>query len=216
MTDTDPTIARLDPSDVADPYWLGESIEAGRKSLDRVPGRYRDAVVDVAEVAAWVQALVDQARAGSRLVPRILTGPSLLLIGNTGSGKTHQAYGAVRALCVSGAACSWTVTTAADFYAALRPRPKVDSEEVFERHARAGLLVLDDLGAAKGTEWNEEVNYRLINYRYEHEKPTLITSNVRPSQLGAVLGERVASRLVEMAQRVVLKGADRRLNPGAA
>lgn len=211
MTDTDPTIARLAPSDVVDPYWIAENVEKGRESHQRIPVHYRDAIADVPEVVAWVQELVDVARDKSRTVPRILTGPSLLLVGATGTGKTFQAYGAVRALTVSGAACSWLSLTAADLYARLRPRPKVDSEAEFGDVANAGLLVLDDLGAAKGSEWNEEVNYRLINHRYENELPTLVTSNVPPKQLATALGERVSSRLVEMATRVVLRGNDRRL-----
>lgn len=91
------------------------------------------------------------------------------------------------------------------------PRPGVDSEQEFERYSRASLLVLDDLGAAKTTEWTEEINYRLVNYRYERDLPTLITSNVPPKQLGAAMGERVASRLIEMTSRVILAEADRRL-----
>jgi DNA replication protein DnaC len=214
---TDPTIpgAVLTP-DEADPHWLEEHRERCRKALSRIPSHYQHAVADVPEVAAWVRALVDVARAEQRTVPRIETGPSLLLIGSTGSGKTHQAYGAIRALAESGVACPWLAITAADLYARLRPRHGVDSEAEFERVAQVGLLVLDDLGAAKGTEWNEEVNYRLINYRYEHEKPTLITSNVPANTLRTALGERVASRLVEMADRVILKGADRRMRSGAA
>jgi DNA replication protein DnaC len=86
----------------------------------------------------------------------------------------------------------------------------VDLEAVFERHARADLLVLDDLGASKSTEWTEEINYRLVNHRYENELPTLFTSNVPPKELIGVLGMRVASRLVEMTTRVPLDGEDRR------
>jgi DNA replication protein DnaC len=40
--------------------------------------------------------------------------------------------------------------------------------------------------------------------------PTLLTSNLRPAELASALGERVASRLAEMTQRVALKGTDRR------
>lgn len=194
-----------------DPYWLAEMLEKGRRSCDRIPPRYVDATVEVPEIAAWVRGLIDIVRSESRTVPRVVSGPSLLLVGNTGTGKTYAAYGAIRALAHSGAGVAWTVTTAADLYAQLRPRHRVDSEEEFEKVAHTGVLVLDDLGAAKGSEWNEEINYRLINYRYEHRKPTIITSNVRPGELAASLGERVASRLVEMADRVVLRGPDRRL-----
>ncbi len=209
---TDPTIAGavLDDTD-ADPHWIAEMRDAGLRACDRIPSRYAHATVTVDEVAGWVRTLVELVRVERRTVPRIVTGPSLLLVGNTGSGKTFEAFGAVRALAVSGAGCSWTAVTAADLYGALRPRPRVDSEDEFDRYARVGLLVLDDLGAAKGTEWNEEVNYRLINYRYEHRKPTIVTTNVPPKNLQAALGERVASRLVEMADRVVLRSPDRRL-----
>lgn len=208
---TDPTIVQLTADGTRDKWWLEDCIERGQKSQERIPARYRDAVVDVPAVADWVRKLVEIAEDEGRTVPRIMTGPSLLLIGNTGAGKTFQAFGAVRALSVCGAGCSWMVTTAADMYAQLRPRHKVDSEAEFERYTKSELLVLDDLGAAKGSEWNEEINYRLINYRYEHQKPTLITSNVPPKGLASVLGERVASRLVEMTDRVVIQGADRRL-----
>lgn len=215
---TDPTIATLSPADVVDPYHLGENIEQGQKTHDRIPEHFRNATVDVDEVAAWVQAVVALAAEEGRTVPRVLHGPSLLLAGPTGTGKTYQAFGAIRALTVSGAACSWLAITAADCYARLRPRHRVDAEAEFQAISNAGLLLLDDLGAAKSSEWNEEVNYRLINYRYEHEKPTIITSNVAPKYLGAALGDRVSSRLSEMATRVVLKGTDRRLTaaPGSA
>jgi DNA replication protein DnaC len=209
---TDPVLPGAVLADTdADPHWLSELRDTAAKQASRIPARYADATVTHPDVATWVHALVDIVRRERRTVPRIVTGPSLLLVGGTGSGKTHAAYGAIRAIGSSGAGCSWLVTTAADLYGALRPRPKVDSEDEFDRYARAGLLVLDDLGAAKGTEWNEEINYRLVNYRYERQLPTIVTTNVPPKNLQAALGERVASRLVEMAQRVVLQGPDRRL-----
>lgn len=174
----------------------------------RIPRHYRQAVLTSPDVRAWIDQLV--AGAGGRIVPAISTGPSLLLLGPTGVGKTYEAFGAIRELAVTGVQAKWVAATAADIYAALRPRPLVDSETEFKRFADAAVLVVDDLGAAKATEWTEEVNYRLINHRYEAEKPTLITSNVLPSQLGQALGDRVSSRLMEMCQRVVLRGADRR------
>lgn len=214
---TDPTIPDAVLSDdEADPHWLDEFRETAAKAERRIPVRFAEAVATDPLVQQWVVALIDIVRAEKRTAPRIVSGPSLLLVGGTGSGKTHQAYGAIRALGRSGAGMSWMVTTAADLYGALRPRPRVDSEDEFDRFARIGLLVLDDLGAAKGTEWNEEVNYRLINYRYEQELPTIITTNVASGKLPIALGDRVFSRLVEMAHRVQIAGSDRRMsNPGA-
>ncbi|HEX3778493.1 MAG TPA: ATP-binding protein [Pseudonocardiaceae bacterium] len=218
---TDPKLIDLAaayPDRGLDRHDLAEAIERGAARCAKdIPTRYADANVDNPEVARWVRALADETVERMRgFVPAVTQGPSLLLLGPTGTGKTHQAYGAIRAIAVSGLHCSWLATTAADVYACLRPRPKVDSELEFERFAGARLLLLDDLGAAKASEWTEEVNYRLINHRYEHRLPTIITSNVAVKSLREEIGERVASRLVEMCQRVTLKGDDRRRSRGAA
>lgn len=203
------TIKETDPLANTDPHLIDEHIAFGAERVTKnVPDRYQGSQPRTAQVWDWIHALIEQAAQRHR--PVIRTGPSLLLLGATGTGKTHEAYGALIALSASGVGCQWTFVTAADLYARLRPRPRVDTEDEFLRYANAPLLVLDDLGAAKASEWTEEINYRLINYRYENLLPTLVTSNVRPKELRDTLGERVASRLVEMADRVVLDGADRR------
>ncbi|CAL9605522.1 hypothetical protein SUDANB95_05481 [Actinosynnema sp. ALI-1.44] len=195
-----------------DPVW----IETNRRTNvercgERIPGRYADATPDHQDVANWVREITAGAVGAARAMnPVIRSGPSLLILGPVGTGKTYQAHGAIRALAHSGCAFSWLITTAADVYAQLRPRPRVDSEKEFERISGTTVLVLDDLGAAKATEWTEEVNYRLINHRYELELPTIITSNLQGRELVAQLGERVASRLVEMCRRTTLLGKDRR------
>ncbi len=195
-----------------DPHFVRENRHHALKRLEAgVPVHYAAAELTEPGVVAWLRALTDRVVAEMRHgVPQVRTGRSLLILGPTGTGKTHQAYAAVRALAHSGAHCRWQFTTAADAYARLRPRHRVDSEEEFARLSDTQLLVLDDLGAAKASEWTEEINYRLINHRYERDLPTLITSNVPPKDLAAALGERMTSRLAEMADRVVLRGDDRR------
>jgi len=203
---------------ITDPYDQEQHIRhALRYAEARIPARYAGATADDPTVVDWVRRLLDQAVADSagRLVISVKTGPSLLILGPTGVGKTYQAYGALRLLASTGVRCAWQAVTAADLYARLRPRHGVDTETEFRTLADAPLLLVDDLGAAKSSEWVEEINYRLINWRYERLLPTLLTSNVPPKELSASLGERVASRLIEMTDRVVLQGADRR-RAGAA
>lgn len=195
--------------------------------LDKqTPARYLEAAAEDPGVVAWAAQVVKEQhetweeRPSRRVIdgwapepkaqPASLRGPSLLLLGPTGVGKTHQAFGALKRIAQDGCHTSLKVTTAADFYAQLRPRHGVDTEEVFERFAWTSVLFLDDLGAAKTSEWVEEINYRLVNHRYNHQLATLLTSNVPPKQLGEQLGDRVASRLTEMCTIVALKGADRR------
>lgn len=183
---------------------------------DLIPPLYQRADATDERVLAWVDALASGAKPNQySKVPYMQSGPSLLLLGPTGVGKTYQAYGALRRLSIIGIGCAPAAASITDVFAKMRPRPGVDSEAVFASYASAKLLFVDDLGAAKSTEWTEEVTYRLVNYRYEHQLPTVFTSNAAPKELGERVGERVASRLMEMTQRVVIKGADRRLG-GAA
>lgn len=164
-----------------------------------VPRRYAAAHPD-ATATTWAKAVTVNPE-GTR---------SLLVVGPTGTGKTHYAYSVLRGIAETGAPTSWTAYTAADLYAQLRPRPGRDSEAEFEKVAKTQVLFVDDLAAAKLSEWTEEVTYRLINHRYEQCLPSIFTSNVPPTQLRDALGERIASRLTEMCERVVLKGEDRR------
>ena len=135
---------------------------------------------------------------------------SLLLVGPVGVGKTHYGYSVLRAVAETGSTIKWQAYTAANLYAALRPRDDRRADSDYESIAHAPLLFIDDLGAAKLTEWAEEVTYRLINDRYERCLPSIFTTNVLPSQLGATVGDRVASRIAEMCERTALKGTDRR------
>ncbi|MFD3352689.1 ATP-binding protein [Streptomyces fradiae] len=182
----------------------------------RIPPRYRHALADHPDVLAWTSEIARQGRPGPGGAPGIAHGPSLLIAGPTGTGKTHQAYGAVRTLLADGVRLRWAATTTADLHAQLRPRQGHDPERVFQDLAHSPLLILDDLGAAKQTEWTEELTYRLIDRRYTHMLPTLITTNVPIPQLREALGDRVASRLAEMTTRVILQGPDRRRTPPPA
>jgi len=180
-----------------------------------IPFHYRAAIPTEPALRQWVDAVANEARteqvAAGRMFAAAFRGPSLLLLGPTGVGKTYEAFGAIRDLAITGVSTRWTVTTAADLYAALRPRHGVDSEAEFRSYRDARLLLVDDLGAdRKPTEFTEEVNFRLINWRYERHLPTLFTSNVTPGELAGRLGDRVTSRLAEMCQRIVLKGGDKR------
>ncbi|MEV7121170.1 ATP-binding protein [Kitasatospora griseola] len=191
--------------DDAEPFSADEALSAG------LPPRYRDATAEHPLVLAWARQVADQATAPSTGARRqVTTGPSLLMAGVTGAGKTHEAYGAVRALVQAGIGVRWRATTAADLYAELRPSSGTDSERVLAAYSRVPLLILDDLGAAKASEFVEEQTYRLINRRYNHCLPTLITTNLAIKDLRTCLGDRVTSRLAEMTTRVSFEPVDRR------
>lgn len=165
------------------------------------PAVFRTARADHPEVVAWAQRYIADPR----------TAGSLVLLGRVGSGKTHQAYGAMRLIAESGRPpIAWRAVGAADLYAQLRGRFGTEAQEAFAFYADKQVLLLDDLGAAKDTPFTEEVTYRLINHRYEAGLPLIVTSNLAPKALSEGLGERTASRLSGMAVKVVIGGDDRR------
>ncbi|MFJ4686288.1 ATP-binding protein [Streptomyces sp. NPDC088789] len=192
-----------------------ETVTALELADARIPARYRRALADHPQITTWADQIARAGRPGPT-GPGIAEGPSLLIAGPTGTGKTYQAYGAVRALLTRGVRLRWEATTSADLHARLRPRAGHDGERELQTLSRSPLLLLDDLGAAKTSEWTEELTYRLINHRYEHMLPTLITTNLPTAELRIALGDRVASRLAEMTERVVLTGPDRRRTAPAA
>lgn len=176
-------------------------------SCDRLfPRRYQDALPDQSAVITWI----------NRATGDPTTAPSLLLLGAVGRGKTWQAYGALRAVIAEHPGLDWAATSFADFAASLRPRPGVDAETEMSRYREAGLLLLDDVGATKGSEWVEEITYRLVNHRYDAMLPTIYATNFAPDQLREALGDRIASRMAETCTRVVLEGPDRRRHIRAA
>lgn len=71
------------------------------------------------------------------------------------------------------------------------------------------LLILDDLGAERPSEYVCERLYDLINHRYTNMLTTIYTSNLNPNEIGDRLGSRIESR-VKSATQIKIIGSDRR------
>jgi DNA replication protein DnaC len=173
------------------------------------PFRYQDATVTHADVIAWADRAVKDLRSAGFL---LLTGPF-------GTGKTHQAYGALRRIAEAGPdRYELIAITAPDMYALLRPGgSEHGAEHELKRLTRIPLLLLDDLGTEKISEFTEEATYRLLNERYNECRPLIITSNLPASDptgpdLLDKLGERITSRLSQMTTVIPMDGNDLRRN----
>lgn len=99
-------------------------------------------------------------------------------------------------------------------------------DDVAKTAREADFLVLDDMGAERATAWVAEQLMALINYRYSHQLPTVITSNYQLDELAdhlsgmgprgeeRITGERICSRIAAMTISLRLSGQDMRLRIG--
>lgn len=136
----------------------------------------------------------------------------LMLMGGYGTGKTHLAVAILRETAESGIPGMFVVVP--DLLGKMRAsfdRKDGKADEIVTTAKNAPLLVLDDLGAENPRSWVVELVYVLINHRYEHMLPTVITTNCGGRELEATFGRRIVSRLAEMTVPVNIRAEDYRM-----
>ena len=135
--------------------------------------------------------------------------------GPPGVGKTHIVCALIKEMTEHGIDVKFYNT--GDFLEKLREEFKNtvvndDYQGLFrETMDFEGVLIFDDIGAEKISDWATERLYLIINKKYEDMIPTIFTSNCDLEILSARMGDRVTSRIVGMTKVIGLDGQDRRL-----
>lgn len=169
----------------------------------RIPERYSEAKYE--DVPESIRTLVKAMRESKR---------GIYIHGGVGSGKTHIAYAVAR---------KWNEVTgrAPHFWNTTELMQEIKDD--FDRDAYSkkhtlenlmtteSLIVLDDIGVEKVSDWVLERFYLLVNRRYNEMRPIIFTSNYTPADLADKIGERTVSRIVELCEVVKVDGIDRRL-----
>lgn len=138
-------------------------------------------------------------------------GRNLLLFGPVGTGKTHAAIAACRPPFDRGKHVRFLPVV--ELLDQLRPG---GPEGALDELSHVDLLVLDDLGTERATDWTGERLGALVNRRWLEELPTVVTTNLPPAAPGVVdtledaVGPRTYSRLVGGAVAIQLGGHDLR------
>lgn len=159
----------------------------------------------------------------------------LLFVGDIGVGKTHLAVGILKDLIAGkGVQCLFY-----DYRELLKEiqnsyNPSVQATEmqVLRPVFDAEVLVLDELGAVRPTEWVWDAVSHILNTRYNDRRTTILTTNLsdkpaaavearksfstseqakraaREDTLGDRIGERMRSRLHEMCRNIEMRGSD--------
>lgn len=137
-------------------------------------------------------------------------GRGLLLYGTVGTGKSYISGCIANALIDKG--YEVLMTSLSRIESTLFGM-KGNKQEYIDSLNRYQLLVLDDFGAERGTEYMQEIVYNVINSRLKANLPLIVTSNItasefkNPQSIGA---ERIYSRLLVMCQPIMVNGEDRR------
>ena len=124
------------------------------------------------------------------------TGRNLILCGITGSGKTHLAISVLR-YAASKFGKEAVFVTGIDLIEELRANQ--DDEGLVNKYKTTPILVIDDYGREKQTEWVEKTLFRIFNHRYNEMLPTIITSNLTAKNLQEAISEGLARRIFENA-----------------
>ena len=184
-----------------------------------IPKRYKHCTLDTFRVNVAVlgnakrrvQEFVD-------LWPNTPDGKGLLLMGGCGSGKTHLAVAALNEVVRSGKPGRVVFANFQDLIqeiqASFDPDQTATKAEIMRPLLEADLLVLDELGSVKPTQFVQDILYYVINTRYNGELATIFTTNyldypadAKQEKLEDRIGVRLRSRLAEMADRIDFSGA---------
>ncbi len=156
-------------------------------------------------------------------------GKGLLLVGSIGVGKTHLAVGMLEALVrkkgAGGLFCDYR-DLLKQVQNSYNPQVAATEMDVLRPVFEAEVLVLDELGASKPTDWVWDTVAHILNTRYNDKRTTIFTTNyanlpsagadpggnlrktIREETLGDRIGDRMRSRLMEMCAVVEMHGQD--------
>src|SRR5258708_7429748 len=143
----------------------------------------------------------------------------LLFMGPVGVGKTHLAVSILKGLTERGISCLFY-----EFGSLLKEiqdsynfNTQTSELRVLAPVLNADVLVLDELGASKPTDWVRDTISHIINTRYNDRKLTVFTTNYlderqndREETLEDRVGTRLRSRLFEMCKTISITGEDYR------
>ena len=174
----------------------------------RIPAKFREA-----RISTWQP---DNGRprlaAQSYVVRWPPEKPLLLFTGSKGVGKTHLAAGIVREVFDRHGQRGqfWPVVDLLDRFRATYDDDRATEtiETVDQQLRQMAVLVLDDFGTHKSSEWAEERLFRLIDERYRDLRPLVVTTNLGLMELP----DRVKSRLTDSSTSTLVNvaGTDRR------
>jgi len=166
----------------------------------KVPPRYQAAETDNSVALDWIRD------------PKGV----LYIYGPTGTGKTHMSWALVREHLRILDPWAFMGGSVASFLDQMKPgripNDKLGTQlDPQVKAIQTRLLLLDDIGSTRLTDWTLETLFNILDSRYNRLLPTIISSNLMPGDdLVDLVGDRIASRMAEDATLISVVGEDRR------
>ncbi|MFZ2538329.1 MAG: ATP-binding protein [Oscillospiraceae bacterium] len=135
--------------------------------------------------------------------------PSVLMLGDTGLGKTHLSLAIARTVMQSGFSALYS--SAPDLFRRLQNEYYGKGEQgvdTMETILKADLVIIDDLGAEMENQFNISTLYNLMNMRLNANKPIIISTNLTLKQIENRYTDRVASRIMTLYKCLKFVGKD--------
>ncbi len=164
-----------------------------------VTPRFAGATFDgyIAETNEQRQALAKCREYAEQFPVHFRAGRSLLLTGNVGCGKTHLASAIVRTVVADH--CRALIIPASDIIsiarASMAPGSGYSDRDVVLHLGNLNLLVIDEVGCQKGSDYELGLLHAIIDRRYQAVLPTVLISNLSVDGLKAYIGDRALDRL---------------------
>lgn len=186
----------------------------------RIPMRFEKASFD--NFKAYNVSLVkafNQSKAFVESWPLVDSG--LLYLGSVGTGKSHLAASVLRAVIEKGdSGLFYDVTELMKLLqSSYNPATNTSEIEILNPVFETPLLVLDEIGMTRPTEWVLETLQLIISKRYNELRPVILTTNyldapgtglLSTETLSERIGARFRSRLLEMCREITVEGDDYR------
>ena len=178
-----------------------------RQELAGIPLKFNDSVI----------------RTSCASIPIVENGwkKGLYLFGDRGTGKTEYMCGMINKgiqseLVKSFGYVQYRFVSIPELFLSLKYSygsgdGKHEKELIEKLTKHTDVLVLDDLGSEKISEWTESILYLIIDRRYREGQTLAVTSNFSLDELTLKVDDRLCSRIVEMCNVIHLDGVDHRL-----
>lgn len=205
--------------------WDCEHEERDKRYDERSKKELRESLSDVAVYLKranipqkYINSSFDTFSGNEKLVTELKhsDSESIVLCGNTGCGKTHLAVAMIRNAFVNDINRLLNIDLSGrspivkriifkpvpDLLLEIRQSFRADAQQseeaIISKYCDAGLLILDDLGSEKTSEYSITTLYIIIDRRDRDLFPTIITTNLSQKEIEEKLGARIASRLSGM------------------